>query len=103
LPRGRRAGGSRDRARARRSGVRAVPQDAPRDRDGIRGGRAAGRGGPVIDSFTRRVGSLSHLSLTWRDAVDILVVAILVYSLLRMILGTRAVALVLGSVGKFLV
>jgi len=55
----------------------------------------------VIDSVTRRVGSLSHLSLTWRDAVDILVVAILVYSLLRLILGTRAVQMVFGIVGTF--
>jgi len=30
----------------------------------------------VIETITRRVGSLSHLSLTWRDAVDILVVAV---------------------------
>ena len=30
------------------------------------------------DFFSHRLGSLSHLALTWRDAVDILVVAVLV-------------------------
>jgi diadenylate cyclase len=55
----------------------------------------------MIDSLGRRLGSLSHLSLSWRDAVDILVVAILVYSLLRLIRGTRAVQMVLGIVTAF--
>ena len=66
-------------------------------------GAAAGRErGPVIETFTRRLGSLSHLSVGWRDVVDILVVAVLVYSLLRLIRGTRAVQMVLGIVGTFL-
>jgi diadenylate cyclase len=56
----------------------------------------------VIDSFARRL-SLSHLAPTWRDAVDILVVALIVYSLLRLIRGTRAVYMVLGIVTVFLV
>jgi diadenylate cyclase len=55
----------------------------------------------VIETLSRRVGSLSHLSLTWRDAVDILVVAVLVYSLLRLIRGTRAVQMVFGIVTAF--
>jgi diadenylate cyclase len=55
----------------------------------------------MIDSLGQRLGSLSHLSLSWRDAVDILVVAILVYSLLRLIRGTRAVQMVLGIVTAF--
>jgi len=55
----------------------------------------------VIETLSRRVGSLSHLSLTWRDAVDILVVAILIYSLLRLIRGTRAVQMVFGIVTAF--
>lgn len=36
--------------------------------------------------------------LTWRDAVDILVVAIVVYNLLLLIRGTRAVQMLLGIV-----
>ena len=57
----------------------------------------------MIDSLGRRLGSLSHLSLSWRDAVDIIVVAILVYSLLRLIRGTRAVQMVLGIVTAFVI
>ena len=56
----------------------------------------------MIDSIARRL-SLSHLAPTWRDAVDILVVALIVYSLLRLIRGTRAVYMVLGLVTVFLV
>ncbi len=48
------------------------------------------------DFFSHRLGSLSHLALTWRDAVDVLVVAVIVYSLLRLIRGTRAVQMVFG-------
>jgi diadenylate cyclase len=55
----------------------------------------------VIESLGRRIGSFSHLSVTWRDAVDILVVAVLVYSLLRLIRGTRAVQMVFGIVTAF--
>jgi diadenylate cyclase len=50
-----------------------------------------------------RFTSLSHLALTWRDAVDILVVAVIVYSLLRLIRGTRAVQMVLGILAVFLI
>jgi diadenylate cyclase len=55
----------------------------------------------VIESLGRRVGWVSHLSLTWRDGVDILVVAVIVYSLLRLIRGTRAVQMVFGIVTTF--
>jgi diadenylate cyclase len=57
----------------------------------------------VIETLSRRIGSFSHLSVTWRDAVDILVVAVIVYSLLRLIRGTRAVQMVLGILTVFLV
>lgn len=57
----------------------------------------------MIEIFSRRVGSFTHLSLTWRDAVDILVVAVLVYSLLRLIRGTRAVQMVFGIVTAFVI
>ena len=57
----------------------------------------------MIESLSRRVASFSHLSLTWRDAVDILVVAVLVYSLLRLIRGTRAVQMVFGIVTAFVI
>ena len=50
-----------------------------------------------------RLGSLSHLAWTWRDAVDILVVAFIVYNLLRLIRGTRAVQIVLGILAVFLI
>jgi diadenylate cyclase len=56
-----------------------------------------------MDSVGRGLGALSHLTLTWRDAVDILVVAIIVYSLLRLIRGTRAVQMVFGIGTVFLV
>ncbi|MGH9364698.1 MAG: diadenylate cyclase CdaA [Thermoanaerobaculia bacterium] len=58
----------------------------------------------MIETLGRRVGSLlPHLSVTWRDAVDILVVAVIVYSVLRLIRGTRAVQMVLGILTVFLV
>ncbi|HEY3202942.1 MAG TPA: diadenylate cyclase CdaA [Thermoanaerobaculia bacterium] len=50
----------------------------------------------MIDAFTNRFGSLSHLNFGWRDALDILIVAIITYALLRLIRGTRAVQMVLG-------
>lgn len=57
----------------------------------------------MIESFTHRVGSISHLAPTWRDVLDILVVALIVYSLLRLIRGTRAVQIILGIFTVFLV
>ena len=57
----------------------------------------------MIETLTSRVGSLTRLSFTWRDALDILVVAVIVYSLLRLIRGTRAVQMLLGIVAIFLV
>ena len=57
----------------------------------------------MIETLSRRVASLTHLSLTWRDAVDILVVAVLIYSLLRLIRGTRAVQMVFGLIAVLVV
>ncbi len=56
----------------------------------------------MIQDFTHRIGSILHLSLTWRDAVDVLIVAVIVYSLLRLIRGTRAVQMVFGILTVFL-
>ena len=57
----------------------------------------------MIESISRRVGPLAHFSLTWRDAVDILVVAVIAYILLRLIRGTRAVQMMFGFLTVFLV
>lgn len=46
-------------------------------------------------SFWDRVGSLQF---TWRDAVDILVVAIVLYNILTLIRGTRAMQVTIGLV-----
>lgn len=56
----------------------------------------------MIDAIFRRVGPLSHLTITWRDAIDVLVVALIAYSLLRLIRGTRAVQMVFGILAVFL-
>jgi diadenylate cyclase len=56
----------------------------------------------VIESLFRRVGPLAHLSITWRDALDVLILAVIAYSLLRLIRGTRAVQMVFGIVTVFL-
>jgi diadenylate cyclase len=50
----------------------------------------------VIDAFSARFGSPDSFSFTWRDLVDILIVAFVVYFLLRLIRGTRAVQMVIG-------
>jgi len=39
---------------------------------------------------------LSRLQFTWRDAVEIVVVALIIYNLLLLIRGTRAVQMILG-------
>lgn len=57
----------------------------------------------MIESLSRRLGPLSHLALSWRDAADVLVVALIVYSLLRLIRGTRAVQMVFGILSVFVV
>jgi diadenylate cyclase len=56
----------------------------------------------VIERLTGPFGSLSRLSFTWRDAIDILAVALIAYTLLRLIRGTRAVQMVVGLVIVFL-
>jgi diadenylate cyclase len=55
----------------------------------------------MIESLSRRLGPLSHLALSWRDAADVLVVALIVYGLLRLIRGTRAVQMVFGILSVF--
>jgi diadenylate cyclase len=57
----------------------------------------------VIDALSRRFGSFSQLTFTWRDAVDVLIVALIVYMLLRLIRGTRAVQMVLGILTVFVI
>ncbi len=57
----------------------------------------------MIDNLSRRLGALSHVAFSWRDAADIVVVALIVYSLLRLIRGTRAVQMVFGIVSVFVV
>jgi diadenylate cyclase len=56
-----------------------------------------------MESFASRLPALSHLNFTWRDALDILVVAFIIYGLLRLIRGTRAVQMVLGLFAIFAV
>jgi diadenylate cyclase len=56
----------------------------------------------VKEALGERLQALPHLQVTWRDIVDILVVAVIAYSLLRLIRGTRAVQMVLGIVAVFL-
>lgn len=57
----------------------------------------------MIDALSRLFGPVSHLSITWRDGLDVLVLAVIAYSLLRLIRGTRAVQMVFGIVTVFLV
>jgi len=57
----------------------------------------------VIERLTGPLGAFSRLSFTWRDAVDILAVALIAYTLLRLIRGTRAVQMVVGLLIVFLV
>jgi diadenylate cyclase len=57
----------------------------------------------VIDSIAARFGSLTHLNFGWRDGLDILIVALITYALLRLIRGTRAVQMVLGLFAIFVV
>ena len=56
-----------------------------------------------MDSFASRLSSLTHLNFGWRDALDILIVAVITYGLLRLIRGTRAVQMVLGLFAVFAV
>lgn len=57
----------------------------------------------MIEALQNRLGALGQLPFTWRDAVDVLAVALIAYFLLRMIRGTRAVQMVLGLLAIFLV
>lgn len=57
----------------------------------------------MIDAILSRFGSTQHFTFTWRDAVDILFVAFVVYFLLRLIRGTRAVQMVFGLIAVLVV
>jgi diadenylate cyclase len=57
----------------------------------------------MIEAFSARFGSPGSFSFTWRDAVDIIVVAFVVYFLLRLIRGTRAVQMVFGLIAILVV
>jgi diadenylate cyclase len=57
----------------------------------------------MIERLSGPLGLLSRVTFTWRDAVDILAVALIAYTLLRLIRGTRAVQMVLGLLIVFLV
>ena len=57
----------------------------------------------MIDDILSRFGSTSHFTFTWRDAADILIVAFVVYFLLRLIRGTRAVQMVFGLIAILVV
>ena len=57
----------------------------------------------MIQAIGARFSQLAHLNFGWRDALDILFVAILTYGLLRLIRGTRAVQMVIGLFAIFLV
>ncbi|MDQ5857536.1 MAG: diadenylate cyclase CdaA [Acidobacteriota bacterium] len=57
----------------------------------------------MIDDILSRFGSPSHFTFTWRDAVDILIVAFVAYFLLRLIRGTRAVQMVFGLIAVLVV
>jgi diadenylate cyclase len=56
-----------------------------------------------METLTSRLPALSHLNFTWRDALDIAIVALITYGLLRLIRGTRAVQMVLGLFAIFAV
>ena len=57
----------------------------------------------MIEKLWGPFGALSRASFTWRDAVDILAVALIAYTLLRLIRGTRAVQMVVGLLFVFVV
>src|SRR5262249_59305576 len=79
-----------------------LPEDASRHRDPLCRGRPSRWGGLLKEALGARLQALPHVHFTWRDAVDILVVAAISYFLLRLIRGTRAVQMVLGIVTVFL-
>ena len=57
----------------------------------------------MIERIFSRFGSPPHFTFTWRDAIDILIVAFVVYFLLRLIRGTRAVQMVFGLIAILVV
>jgi diadenylate cyclase len=57
----------------------------------------------VIPALAARLSALAHLNFGWRDALDIAIVAVVAYGLLRLIRGTRAVQMAIGLVAIFAV
>ena len=57
----------------------------------------------MIQAIATRLGALEHLNFGWRDALDIAIVAVIAYALLRLIRGTRAVQMGIGLVAIFAV
>jgi len=57
----------------------------------------------VIQAIATRLGALEHLNFGWRDALDITIVAVIAYALLRLVRGTRAVQMGIGLVAIFAV
>ena len=57
----------------------------------------------MIEKLWGPFGALARASFTWRDAVDILAVTLIAYTLLRLIRGTRAVQMVVGLLFVFVV
>jgi diadenylate cyclase len=56
-----------------------------------------------MQALAARFAPLAHLNFSWRDALDILIVTVITYGILRLIRGTRAVQMVLGLFAIFLV
>ena len=57
----------------------------------------------MIQAIAARLTALQHLNFGWRDALDIAIVAVIAYGLLRLIRGTRAVQMAIGLVAIFAV
>jgi diadenylate cyclase len=56
-----------------------------------------------MPSLASRFAALGHLNFGWRDVLDIVLVAVITYALLRLIRGTRAVQMVIGLFAIFAV
>src|SRR5262249_20169717 len=91
---GRRGRGARRGGHGRRAGGRAHRPCPRRRRDGA--GRQGGRGDQT-SGMTWLTALLRRPPVGWRDFADILVVWILLYEILKLIRGTRAVQMALGA------
>jgi diadenylate cyclase len=56
-----------------------------------------------MQALASRFAALGHLNFGWRDALDIIIVAVITYALLRLVRGTRAVQMGLGLFAIFAV